>query len=165
MAFFFFVCFFSVHILKNPFPPLSQVAADSARLKILWQSESFLKKRRGTRRKFKWNFIATFNGRHGPLKQRKALRMFHESIWSNYSDPHDLTPNGGLVREIPLFQGNLGWWNIIIGQRAWISIFDGDKIQQNDLVSVWWSIQYCYSLQYHSLFICFKSVMSNEGNL
>ena len=22
---------------------------------------------------------------------------------------HDLTPNGGLVREIPLFQGNLGW--------------------------------------------------------
>ena len=27
---------------------------------------------------------------------------------------HDLTPNGSLVREIPLFQGNLGWWNIII---------------------------------------------------
>ena len=27
---------------------------------------------------------------------------------------HNLTPNGGLVREIPLFQGNLGWWNIII---------------------------------------------------
>ena len=26
---------------------------------------------------------------------------------------HDLTPNGGLVRDIPLFQGNLGWWNII----------------------------------------------------
>ena len=22
---------------------------------------------------------------------------------------HDLTPNGGLVREIPLFQGNLRW--------------------------------------------------------
>ena len=22
---------------------------------------------------------------------------------------HDLTPKGGLVREIPLFQGNLGW--------------------------------------------------------
>ena len=22
---------------------------------------------------------------------------------------HDLTPNGGLVRENPLFQGNLGW--------------------------------------------------------
>ena len=27
---------------------------------------------------------------------------------------HDLTPNGGLVAEIPLFQGNLGWWDIII---------------------------------------------------
>ena len=27
---------------------------------------------------------------------------------------HDLTPNGGLAREIPLFQGNLGWCNIII---------------------------------------------------
>ena len=27
-------------------------------------------------------------------------------VWSNYSD---LTPNGGLVREISLFQGNLGW--------------------------------------------------------
>ena len=22
---------------------------------------------------------------------------------------HDLTPNGGIVREIPLFRGNLGW--------------------------------------------------------
>ncbi len=28
---------------------------------------------------------------------------------------HDrFSPNGALVREIPLFQGNLGWWNIII---------------------------------------------------
>ncbi len=27
---------------------------------------------------------------------------------------HALTPNGGLVREFPLFQGNPGWWNIII---------------------------------------------------
>ena len=27
---------------------------------------------------------------------------------------HDLTPNGGLVREIPLFQEHPGWWNIII---------------------------------------------------
>ncbi len=28
---------------------------------------------------------------------------------------HDrFPPNAGLVREIPLFQGNLGWWNIII---------------------------------------------------
>ncbi len=27
---------------------------------------------------------------------------------------HDLTPKGSWGREIPLFQGNLGWWNIII---------------------------------------------------
>ena len=27
---------------------------------------------------------------------------------------HDLTRNGGLVREVPLFQGNPGWWNIMI---------------------------------------------------
>ena len=33
---------------------------------------------------------------------------------------HDLTPNGGLVREIPLFQGNLGSWNIIIWPDIWI---------------------------------------------
>ncbi len=33
---------------------------------------------------------------------------------------HDLTSNGGLVREIPLFQGNLGWWNIIV----WPDIFE-----------------------------------------
>ena len=35
---------------------------------------------------------------------------------------HDLTPNGGLVREIPLFQGNLGWWNIIIWPDFYIFI-------------------------------------------
>ena len=36
-------------------------------------------------------------------------------IWSNYSDltrPH--SKNGGLVREMFLFQGNPGGWNIII---------------------------------------------------
>ena len=32
--------------------------------------------------------------------------------WSNYSDlTRVFTPNGGLEREIPLFQGNLGWSN------------------------------------------------------
>ena len=29
---------------------------------------------------------------------------------------HDVTPKGCLVMEIPLFQGNLGWWNIILIQ-------------------------------------------------
>ena len=27
---------------------------------------------------------------------------------------HDLTPKGSQEREMPLLQGNLGWWNIII---------------------------------------------------
>ena len=35
---------------------------------------------------------------------------------------HDLTPNGGLVREIPLFQLNIGWWNIIIWPDYWSCI-------------------------------------------
>ena len=36
---------------------------------------------------------------------------------------HDRFPqNGGLVREIPLFQGNLGWWNILIWPHPCISI-------------------------------------------
>ena len=36
-------------------------------------------------------------------------------LYSNYTSGQiiatsdDLTPNGGLAREIPLFQGNLGW--------------------------------------------------------
>ena len=30
---------------------------------------------------------------------------------------HDLTPNSGLVRETPLFQGNLGWWNLSCTKR------------------------------------------------
>ena len=42
---------------------------------------------------------------------------------------HDLTPNGGLVREIPLFQGNLGWWNIII----WPDLSNG--------YSRWWALK------------------------
>ena len=34
----------------------------------------------------------------------------HDKIRSNYRDlTRPGAPNGGLVREIPLFQGNLGW--------------------------------------------------------
>ena len=36
---------------------------------------------------------------------------------------HDLSPNGVLVREIPLFHGNLGWWNIIWPEFVYIYIF------------------------------------------
>ena len=37
--------------------------------------------------------------------------IFNQSILSGQiiATSHDLTPNGGLVREISLFQGNLGW--------------------------------------------------------
>ena len=34
---------------------------------------------------------------------------------------HDLTPNGSLVREIPLFQGNLGWWHARHRTGRWLS--------------------------------------------
>ena len=36
--------------------------------------------------------------------------VLHQLIWSGQiiATSHDLTPNGGLIREIPLFQGNLG---------------------------------------------------------
>ena len=36
---------------------------------------------------------------------------------------HDLTPNSRLVREFPLFQGHLGWWNIIIWPDIYIYIY------------------------------------------
>ena len=50
----------------------------------------------------------------------KLMEINSNNLFSRYvsgqiiATSHDLTPNGGLVREIPLFQGNLGWWNIII---------------------------------------------------
>ncbi len=53
----------------------------------------------------------------------KVFERIHATLWmckvilvlsQIIATSHDLTPNGGLVREIPLFQGNPGWWNIII---------------------------------------------------
>ena len=42
-------------------------------------------------------------------------------IWSNYSDLTRPHPKWWWkVREIPLFQGNLGWWNIIIWPDGWL---------------------------------------------
>ena len=41
-------------------------------------------------------------------------------IWSNYSDLTQPHPKWWFSREIPLFQGNLGWWNIRIWQDTWI---------------------------------------------
>ena len=47
-------------------------------------------------------------------KTRKADSSSSESDLSAQiiATSHDLTPKGGLVREIPLFQENLGRWNI-----------------------------------------------------
>ena len=42
------------------------------------------------------------------------IATWHDVFGQIIATSHDLTPNGGLVREIPLFQGNLGWWNITI---------------------------------------------------
>ena len=43
--------------------------------------------------------------------QGKGVRPFELLIQAGQiiATSHDLTRNGGLVREIPLFQGNLGW--------------------------------------------------------
>ncbi len=58
---------------------------------------------------------------------------------------HDLTPNGGLVREIPLFQENPGWWIMI-----WPDLFNL-KYPINgglsNLPCTWWLI-------YVSLYLC-----------
>ena len=51
------------------------------------------------------------------ITQKKWLVYYSGQI---IATSHDLTPNGGLVREIPLFQGNLGWWNIIIWPDYWV---------------------------------------------
>ena len=65
----------------------------------------------------KQHFLETRTSRH---KWKPPPAAVGEAVgWWNSSGQiiatsHDLTPNGGLVREIPLFQGNLGWWNIII---------------------------------------------------
>ena len=49
------------------------------------------------------------------LEESSPTVKISASSWSNIATSHDrFPPNGGLVREIPLFQGNLGWWNIII---------------------------------------------------
>ncbi len=55
------------------------------------------------------------------------------------SRPHttDFPPNGGLVREIPLFQGNLGWWNIIIWPDIYIYIYMIYMMYMYMVCSIW----------------------------
>ena len=44
----------------------------------------------------------------GIMRKKKTFWGIKES-GQIIATSHDLTPNGGLVRGIPLFQGNLGW--------------------------------------------------------
>ena len=64
-----------------------------------------------------WKWKMTFL-LEGPLFSEAFAISFRESVvgfvypilWSNYSDlTRVFTPNGALVREVPLFQGNLAW--------------------------------------------------------
>ncbi len=52
-----------------------------------------------------------------PPKEKNILKEHVNQVQLSgqiIATSHDLTPNGGLVREIPLlFQGYPGWWNII----------------------------------------------------
>ena len=59
--------------------------------------------------------------KNGGLCRSPFLGMWSTTYQSGQiiATSHDLTPNGGLVREILLFQGNLGWWNIIIWPDQW----------------------------------------------
>ena len=41
-------------------------------------------------------------------KQKSTVDFFSICSGQIIATSHDLTPNGGLVRDIPLFQGNLG---------------------------------------------------------
>ncbi len=64
----------------------------------------------------------------------KSYRSNTETEWLHGSGQiiatsHDLTPNGGLVREIPLFQGNLGWWNIIICPDGYPKSFESKSFE------------------------------------
>ena len=44
------------------------------------------------------------SGINGPFRMICSLQLSGQIIATS----HDLTPNGGLVRDIPLFRGNLG---------------------------------------------------------
>ena len=80
------------------------------------------------------------NPLHAPIRISEVLRFscgWLKQIFSPkkksgqiIATSHDLNPNGGLVRELPLFQGNLGWWNIII----W-----SEKYTNHHLIQIRWT--------------------------
>jgi len=48
----------------------------------------------------------------GSVDRSRSTSCLIASVYTSgeiIATSHDLTPNGGLAREIPLFQGNLGW--------------------------------------------------------
>ena len=69
----------------------------------IWMQEGVIFKRQLYSGKIK-------SGINGPFRMICSLQLSGQIIATS----HDLTPNGGLVRDIPLFRGNLGSWNIII---------------------------------------------------
>ena len=85
-----------------------QILGNSVKL-LDFQTPSMLKlSPQITRFKFRWDVFSRSSSWSDPF-------YLHDNPSGQIiATSHDLTPNGGLVREIPLFQGNLGWWNIII---------------------------------------------------
>ena len=66
---------------------------------------------------------------HWSRRTRTYIVQDRQCFWSNYSDlTRVFTPNGGLVRDIPLFQGNLGWWNIRIWPDVSTSMISFEQI-------------------------------------
>ena len=61
-----------------------------------------------------------------------GIKTTHTNQWSGQiiATSHDLTPKCSWGGEIPLFQGNLGWWNIIIWPAWWSGISEPN----------WWTI-------------------------
>ena len=63
----------------------------------------------------------------GDLSRSFGLfNFFMEMIWSDFIATENTSfrsPNGGFVMEIPLFQGNLGWWYIICWPEWYTCLF------------------------------------------
>ena len=89
--------------------------------------------------------IAILDPSTGSLDHRVRIRSSGMSIWSGQIIATEsttvFTPNGGLVREIRLFQGNLGWGNIIIWPDLIYMHFV--MLPKSRQVSAFWSSKMC----------------------
>ena len=52
---------------------------------------------------------AITDGNHQTVQIHSRRKYMDINSGQIIATSHDLTPNGGLVRDIPLFQGNLAW--------------------------------------------------------